>query len=43
MEEDNTLQSKAMIDLRKKYKLNIKDKDLKEKYNTTVKETLAEK
>lgn len=40
--DDTTLQEKAMIDIRKKYKLNIKDSDIKESYNNSVKETLAD-
>jgi len=32
-----------MIDLRKKYKLDIIDSNIKESYNKTVKDTLAEK
>lgn len=43
MEEDTTLQEKAMIEIRKKYKLNITDSDIKESYNNSVKEALAEK
>ena len=43
LEEDSTLQEKAMIDIRKKYKLKINDNNLKENYNTSVKESLAEK
>ena len=43
IEEDEKLQEKAMVDIRKKYKLNINDSDIKESYNTSVKETLAEK
>ena len=42
MDEDTTLTTKAMIDLRKKYKMEINDNDLKESYNNTVKEALAE-
>ena len=42
IEEDTNLQEKAMIDIRKKYKLDITDSDIKESYNTSVKETLAE-
>jgi len=43
LEKDNTIQEKAMIDLRKKYKLDIIDSNIKESYNKTVKDTLAEK
>lgn len=41
-EEDSTLSTKAMIELRKKYKLDIKDSGIKEDYNTSVKESLKE-
>lgn len=36
LEEDTTLQNKAMVAIRKEYKLNIKDKDIKKAYNQTV-------
>ncbi|MBR3362796.1 MAG: peptidylprolyl isomerase [Bacilli bacterium] len=42
MEEDKNLQEKAMIDIRKKYKLDITDSDLKKSYNDSVKKSLAE-
>ena len=42
IEEDNTLQDKAMIEIRKKYKLNINDNEIKESYNNSVKEKLAD-
>lgn len=42
MTENNTIQEEAMVDIRKKYKLDIIDNDLKEAYNKSVKETLAE-
>ena len=41
-EEDSTLSTKAMVELRKKYKLNIKDDSLKKEYNTSIKEALKE-
>ena len=43
MDEDEKIQEKAMIDIRKKYKLDIVDNDIKEIYNNSVKESLAEK
>ena len=43
MEEDKQLQEKAMIEIRKKYKMDINDSSIKEAYNNSVKETLAEK
>ena len=42
MDEDSKLEEKAMIDIRKKYKLNIIDSKIKESYNNSVKESLAE-
>lgn len=43
LEEDTALQTKALIELRKKYNLKINDSDIKKSYNKTVKESLAEK
>ncbi len=42
LEDDSTLQTKALVDLRKKYNLKINDNDIKKSYNKTVKESLAE-
>ena len=36
-ENDSTITAKAMKELRKKYKLNIKDKTIKSDYNTYIK------
>lgn len=36
LEKDSTLQDKAMVAIRKEYKLNIKDKTIKKAYNKTV-------
>lgn len=37
-EQDNTVSAKAMVALRKKYKINIKDKTIKSDYNAYIKE-----
>lgn len=37
-EKDNTVSAKAMVALRKKYKINIKDKTIKSDYNAYIKE-----
>lgn len=40
--DDSTLQTKALIELRKKYNLKINDSDINKSYNKSVKESLAE-
>ena len=42
MNADTTLQTKALVELRNKYKLKIKDNDIKKSYNDAVKSALAE-
>ncbi len=42
MENDTNIQEKAMIELRKKYNLEINDTDIKKTYNTSTKEVLAD-
>lgn len=39
--DDSTLQTKALVALRKKYKLNISDDELKESYDNTVNSALT--
>ncbi len=41
MDEDSTLQTEAMVELRKKYNLKINDNDIKETYNKSIKEALS--
>lgn len=41
LKNDESLQTEAMVELRKKYKMEIKDSDLKKSYNTSIKEALA--
>lgn len=43
IESDTTLQTKALVELRKKYKLDITDTKLKKAYNNTVKNALNQK
>lgn len=40
-ENDSTLQTKALVELRKKYNLKISDSSLKKSYNATVKNALS--
>ena len=42
LEEDTTLQTEALVELRKKYNLKIEDSDIEKSYNKSVKEALAE-
>lgn len=42
MDNDKNIQTEALVELRKKYNLEINDKDIKKSYNTTVKKALAE-
>ena len=42
-EDDTTLQTKALVELRKKYKLKISDSKLKKSYNSSVKNALNQK
>ena len=39
--EDETMSAKAMIALRKKYKMNIKDKTVKADYSTYIKDAVT--
>jgi len=41
MDNDKNIQTEALVELRKKYNLEINDKDIKKSYNTSVKEALA--
>ena len=41
-EEDENIRTKAIISLRKKYKMNIKDKKIKSSYNSDIKKELSE-
>lgn len=41
MDEDDTLQTQAMVALRKKYNMSINDSSLKKAYNSAVKESLS--
>ncbi len=42
LEEDTTLQTQAMVDLREQYNLKINDSDIEKSYNESIKEALAE-
>lgn len=42
-ENDTSLQTKALVEIRKKYKLEIKDSKLKKSYNSSVKNALNQK
>lgn len=42
MDNDSTLQTEAMVELRKKYNLKINDNDIKETYNKSIKEALSQ-
>ncbi len=42
LEEDTTLQTEALVELREKYNLKINDNDIKKSYNKSVKEALAD-
>lgn len=41
IKNDDTLQTQAMVELRKKYKMDIKDDSIKKSYNTSIKEALS--
>lgn len=41
MSTDDTLQTEAMVELRKKYNMEINDKDIKKSYNESIKTALA--
>ncbi len=43
MSSDSSLSTEAMVELRKKYKMEINDNDIKKAYNTSTKEALAKK
>lgn len=40
-ENDESLQTEAMVELREKYKMNIKDSDIEKNYNNSIKESLS--
>lgn len=42
LEEDTSLQTEALVELRKKYNLKINDSDIEKSYNKSVKESLAD-
>ena len=42
LEEDTTLQTEALVDLREKYNFKINDSDINKSYNNSIKEALAE-
>lgn len=42
LEEDTTLQTEALVDLREKYNFKINDSDINKSYNKSIKEALAE-
>ena len=42
LEEDTTLQTEALVDLREKYNFKINDSDINKNYNKSIKEALAE-
>ena len=41
IKNDDTLQTEALVELRKKYNMKINDNDIKKSYNEATKEALA--